>query len=209
MFSIIEIARSNPELIIFLDKLEDLKNHRNELHYVGSRTCISSIAAKDVETQTEMHPIPSNIDKNYHWNIWDLRRKAINLAYMMKCETNSTQTKISYGNFNASTQTFSSKTGETQTRCNGSTDMPKPTTLHSYIRDIDFGGVSGEIQCLNLPDASVGISAVKLRQDFDEMSIVNSPDTLEERPTVNLLDPVEEIQAVNSTALEKCTCLRL
>lgn len=183
--------------------MDDLKNHRNELHYVGNRTCVSTIAAKEVETQTETHPIPSNVDKNYHWNIWDLRRKAIDLANLMKCETNSTQTKISYGNFNANTQTFSSKVGETQTRCNGSTDMPKPTTLHSYIRDIDFGGVSDEMQCLNLPGASEGISSMNLRNNFDDMSIVNLPDDSGEIPAVNLSDPVEEIQDVNSSSEKK------
>lgn len=134
-----------------MDKLDDLKSHRNELHYVGNRTCVSSITAKDVETQTETHPIPSNVDKNYYWNIWDLRRKAISLASLMKCETNSSQTNISYGNFHANTQTYSSKAEETQTRCNRSTGtVPKPTTLRSYIRDIDFGGMSEEMECLNL-----------------------------------------------------------
>lgn len=149
LFSIIEIARTNPELIHFLDKFDDLKSRRNELHYVGS-TCVSLITAKDVETQTDTHPIPSNVDMTYHWNIWDLRRKAISLANLMNCQTNSSQTSISYGNFNANTQTYSSKVEETQTRCNSSTDMPKPTTLNSYIRDIDFGSMSDEMQCLNL-----------------------------------------------------------
>lgn len=150
LFSIIEVARTNPELIHFLDKFDDLKIHRNELHYVGSRTSASLITAKDVETQTETHPIPSNIDKNYHWNVWDLRRRAIGLANLMKCETNSSQTNISYGCFQANTQTYSSKTGETQTRCNSSTVMSKPTTLGSYIRDINFGGTSEEMLCLSL-----------------------------------------------------------
>lgn len=153
MFSIVEIARSNPELIIFLEKFDDLKNHRNELHYVGSRT-VTSTKTKDAETQTETHPIQSNIDKSYHWNIWDIRRKAIRLAYLMKCETNSTQTRISYGSFDVKTQTCCPKTGETQTRLNGSTDMPKPTTISAYMRDIDFGVISEEMVGCNLPDAS-------------------------------------------------------
>lgn len=150
LFAVIEIARSNPELINLLDKFDDLKSHRNELHYVNNRTCAPLITAKDVETQTETHPIPSNIDKNYHWNIWDIRRQAISLANLMKCQTNSSQTNISYGSFEANTQTQSSKVAETQTRRNSSTDMPKPTTLGSYIRDIDFGSLSEEMECLNL-----------------------------------------------------------
>ncbi len=68
----------------------------------------------------------------------------------MKCETNSSQTNLSYGNYNANTQTYSSKVEETQTRRNKSTGMPKPTTLCSYIRDIDFSSLSDELQCLSL-----------------------------------------------------------
>lgn len=196
MFSIIEIARSNPELIIFLNKLDDLKSHKNELHYVGSSTCPSSITSKEVETQTETHPIPSNIDKNYHWNIWDLRRKAISLAYLMKCGTNSTQTKISYAKFDANTQTFSARGRETQTRCNGSTDMPKLTTLHSYIRDF------GEDICFDLPHASEGMSAASFPHSPGERQAASLRDFAvhlpsEDRPAISLPDASEEIPAVN------------
>lgn len=148
-----------------MDKFDDLKCHRNELHYVGNRTCVSSVTAKDVETQTETHPVPSNVDKNYHWNIWDLRRKAIKLANLMKCETNSCQTNISYGNFQANTQTYSSKAEETQTRRNNSTDMLKPTTLCSYIRDIDFGGMSEEMEYLHLINDLDGTLASNLHDE--------------------------------------------
>lgn len=137
-------------MINLLDKFDDLKNHRNELHYVGSRTCVPSVRAKDAEIQTEIHPIPSHVDKNYHSNIWDLRRKTIRLANLMNCDTHSSQTDLSYGNYNEITQTYSTNSEGSQTHCNRSTDMPRPTSLFSYIRDIDFGGMSDEMQCLNL-----------------------------------------------------------
>ncbi|KAJ6640303.1 Cilia- and flagella-associated protein 206 [Pseudolycoriella hygida] len=161
LFTIIEIARTNPELIHILDKFDDLKAHRNELHYVASRTSASLISAKDAETQTETHPVPTYIDRNYHWNVWDLRRKAMSLSHLMKCETNSTQTNISYGRFHSKTQTYSLKDGETQTRCNRATNMSKPMTLRSYVRDIDFGGLSEELECFNLI------------KDLDEKSVTN------------------------------------
>ena len=32
---------------------------------------------EDVEIQTEIHPLEDAIDKNYCWNVWDLRRREI------------------------------------------------------------------------------------------------------------------------------------
>lgn len=150
LFSLIEISRTNPELIHLLNKFDDLKDHRNELHYVGSMACTSITAAKDVQTQTETHPIPVNVDRNYHWNVWDIRRKAISLANLMNSQTHSSQTVVSYGNFHTNTQTYSTKVNETQTSRHKGTDMPKPTTMLSYIRDVDFGGMSDEMLTLSL-----------------------------------------------------------
>ncbi|XP_037028228.1 cilia- and flagella-associated protein 206 [Bradysia coprophila] len=180
LFSIIEISRTNPELIHFLDKLDDLQSHRNELHYVGSRACASVTTSQDVETQTETHPIPVHVDRNYHWNIWNIRRKAIQLTNLMNSQTHSSQTVLSYGNYNANTQTYSSKAGETQTRRNRSTDtMPKPTKMLSYIRDIDFGGMSDEMLSLNLvKDLDVG-SALKFYEAEMSSTVNDETSTFE------------------------------
>lgn len=32
------------------------------------------------EIQTELHPVPCRKDESYVWNLWDLRRKAIDLV---------------------------------------------------------------------------------------------------------------------------------
>lgn len=34
----------------------------------------------DSGTQTDIHPIETNIDKSYEWNEWELRRKALQLV---------------------------------------------------------------------------------------------------------------------------------
>nr|CAD7408762.1 unnamed protein product [Timema cristinae] len=51
---------------------------------------------RDIEMQTELHPIPSYIDPNYTWNEWELKRKAIQLANICKSKTHSTQTNNSH-----------------------------------------------------------------------------------------------------------------
>ena len=38
------------------------------------------IIKRDVEIQTELHPVPSYIDPTYKWNEWDLKRDAIKLV---------------------------------------------------------------------------------------------------------------------------------
>lgn len=49
---------------------------------------------KDMATQTEAHPVPSHIDRNYHWNEWELRRRAIKLVELRHKHTHSTQVRI-------------------------------------------------------------------------------------------------------------------
>ena len=38
------------------------------------------VTKADMGTQTEVHPIETNLVKTYEWNEWELRRKAIKLV---------------------------------------------------------------------------------------------------------------------------------
>lgn len=40
------------------------------------------VITRDVKVQTELHPIKTKIDKNYMWNVWDLRRQALLFVYL-------------------------------------------------------------------------------------------------------------------------------
>ena len=41
----------------------------------------ATLAVKsDSGMQTELHPVESNVDKQYEWNEWELRRKALKLV---------------------------------------------------------------------------------------------------------------------------------
>ena len=48
---------------------------------------------KDVETPT--HIIEKNIDPNYDWNEWSLRKKALQIANIRNRKTITTQTVLS------------------------------------------------------------------------------------------------------------------
>lgn len=79
--------------------------------------------SQDQEIQTDVHPISSNIDYNYSWNVWDLRRKAIMLANARSCSTISAQTDLNYHTFGVGTQTYDGKVNENQTTVETGTNV--------------------------------------------------------------------------------------
>jgi len=73
----------------------------------------------DQETQTELHPVPFHKDETYVWNLWDLRRKAIELANLRRKKTASAQTLTSYHRLDIASQRYdlhqkNSQTNETK-----------------------------------------------------------------------------------------------
>lgn len=82
-----EVALEKIKLIYFLDILEDVQAYVRSRTYKemeeevvllkDPRDMIHSVSQ---EIQTELHPIPFKKDKDYMWNVWDLRRKAIQLV---------------------------------------------------------------------------------------------------------------------------------
>ena len=73
---------NNVQLILFFDIYNIVKLTR--------KCCIddsmdesdvpSGSTSSEREVQTDLHPIPCHKDENYVWNLWDLRRKAIELV---------------------------------------------------------------------------------------------------------------------------------
>jgi hypothetical protein len=69
----------------------------------------------EVEIQTELHPVPSYKDEKYVWNLWDLRRKAIELADLRRKKTTSSQTAITYHRLDIAQQHYESRQKSFQT----------------------------------------------------------------------------------------------
>lgn len=98
MRRIVEACRGRIELIRLLDIYDQISASYYEA-YAPSVCDMSSEATRQTaeqEIQTELHPIGFHKDQNYMWNVWDLRRKAIQLANLRKCTTKSAQTLMSY-----------------------------------------------------------------------------------------------------------------
>lgn len=95
----------NSELAIFFDKYDlieqyGIKSNQNTYDHESNVTCDLHEQCS-VGIQTEIHPIPYAMDTNHTWNLWDLRREAIELAKIQRCKTKSSQT---YGSSSYGTQ---------------------------------------------------------------------------------------------------------
>lgn len=107
-------ARNNPELTIFLDIFDQVRNGVQE--FSGKPFATKVAHTNDNGMQTEMHPVPYAKDKDYVWNVWDLRRRAIQLANLRNCRTTSAQTHLTYSSFSIKNQTINPKDQPAQTK---------------------------------------------------------------------------------------------
>ncbi|XP_031771217.1 cilia- and flagella-associated protein 206 isoform X2 [Apis florea] len=80
--------------------------------------------------QTDLHILPSFIDKNYSSNIWELRNKALHLATISRYKTRSTQTHMSNFRYGVYVQAAPPRDKEVQTRRDNYTNTKK---LLTYI----------------------------------------------------------------------------
>ena len=67
----------------------------------------------DKGIETPVHFVEKNIDPNYCWNEWELRKKAIQMANIRKTQTRSDQTILSNFRVDSDTQTYLKKDAET------------------------------------------------------------------------------------------------
>ena len=93
-------------------------------------------ATRDAGTETPVHFITKNIDPNYDWNEWGLRRRALQIANLRKCSTDGTQTDMSHFRRENESQVYLPRTQETQTKQDNGTN---PKRVHTYIAGLRNG----------------------------------------------------------------------
>merc|ERR1712226_1374500 len=104
----------------------------NDKYYAFSST--------EAGCQTDTHIMESNLVKDYEWNEWELRRKAIKLANLRTKLTKSMQTNLSNLRRDNVSQVYLPKEEATQTKKDGLTSVPKPQTYLYGLR----GGMEDE-----------------------------------------------------------------
>ncbi|CAF3559806.1 unnamed protein product, partial [Rotaria sp. Silwood2] len=130
--SIANNAKLNPELIQLLDLHTQFSNVASygDLAQVSSKPQMKA----DFGTQTDTHFYEKNIVKNYEWNEWELRRKALKLANLRRRLTKSVQTNISNFRRENSTQVYLPKDQFIQTKRDNYSNVPQPKVYLSGIR---------------------------------------------------------------------------
>lgn len=88
----------------------------------------------DASTSTPTHFVEKNIDYNYDWNEWNLRRKAIKIANLRHCKTVSCQTTLSNFRREVDTQVYLPTENETQTGKECGTNPARTVTYFAGLR---------------------------------------------------------------------------
>ncbi|KAI9517152.1 hypothetical protein NQZ68_008408 [Dissostichus eleginoides] len=130
-----EKAKLSPELIQLLQLHRQFScvSPYSELQ-PGESLLVKPITKCESGTQTDIHPLETNIDKSYEWNEWELRRKAIKLADLRTKETRSMQTDLSHMRRENVTQTWPPKDAATQSKRDGDSSVPRPQVYLAGLR---------------------------------------------------------------------------
>ena len=91
-------------------------------------------ATRDASTGTPTHFVDSYIDVNYHWNEWELRRRALKVVALKNCATSSSQTDSSHFRRDNESQVYEHRTKDTQTRREKGTNPVRVTTFVAGLR---------------------------------------------------------------------------
>ncbi|TMW58568.1 hypothetical protein Poli38472_010127 [Pythium oligandrum] len=89
----------------------------------------------DASTSTPTHFVEKNIDYNYEWNEWSLRRRALKIANLRHCKTVSCQTNLSHFRREVDTQVYLPTENTTQTGKERGTNPPRVTTYFAGLRN--------------------------------------------------------------------------
>ncbi|XP_035776048.1 cilia- and flagella-associated protein 206-like [Anopheles albimanus] len=119
-YKIVEMARRKIHIISLLNLYSKVRAAYNAPRSEGFQLKITTTCEQEV--QTDLHPIPSCIDREYRWNVWDYRREAIRLADLRNKRTTSVQTLESCRSIPKATQIYTRKVQSTQTRISRGTE---------------------------------------------------------------------------------------
>ncbi|XP_039638694.1 cilia- and flagella-associated protein 206 isoform X3 [Perca fluviatilis] len=130
-----EKAKHSPELIQLLKLHQQFScvSPYAEMQ-PGERLLVKPITKCESGTQTDIHPVETNIVKSYEWNEWELRRKAIKLADLLTKVTHSAQTDLSHMRRENVTQTWLPKNAACQSKRDGESNVPKPQIYLAGLR---------------------------------------------------------------------------
>lgn len=130
---VIDAARASPELIHLL-QLEQFFPQVAMGTVLRTTKGVQGPTVRkkkvDASTSTPTHFVEKHIDPNYHWNEWELRRRAIKIVNLRHAKTRSVQTVSSHFRRETETQVYLPRDSSTQTGIQRGTNPPRQ---HQYI----------------------------------------------------------------------------
>lgn len=131
---IINVAKRNPELI----QLLEMHNQFRTISQYGDQQKLiqKPIIKSDMGSQTDTHILDHNMVKDYEWNEWELRRKALKMTNLRTKVTHSIQTDFSNYRRDNVTQTWQLKDHNTQTKVDSYTNVPNPKVFLAGLRGV-------------------------------------------------------------------------
>jgi hypothetical protein len=128
-----DVCYKHPELIHLMRIHEDFP--KSSLHSILQLTSGNQAAMMaDASTDTPLHMQESNIDKNYEWNEWRMRREALHMADIKRKQTSATQTALSHLRRETETQVYLQKEVATNTTKESGTNPPRWRKYNAGLR---------------------------------------------------------------------------
>eukprot|EP00742_Colponemidia_sp_Colp-10_P005998 GILJ01006420.1.p1 GENE.GILJ01006420.1~~GILJ01006420.1.p1 ORF type:complete len:635 (+),score=116.45 GILJ01006420.1:31-1905(+) len=145
------ICRRRPELIHLLQLQDDfpaasLSNLLQGREGIHPPFAFSAPVLVDAATETPLHFVERNVNPQYHWNEWELRKKALQMANIRKKRTTGAQCDLSHFRRENETQVWLAKDQTTNT---GVTQGTNPIRSRNYIKGLR-GDPSAEKVVTNL-----------------------------------------------------------
>lgn len=128
----LEYIRNNPHLINLLDVVTEVRKVRHIEELVAK--IIPKITYYEKDVQTELHPVPEKIVKDYVWNLWEYKKRACQWATIVNCRTHSTQTRYSHLRSEIQCQTTENRDKCLQTRRDNNMNTMNIQMFHRGLR---------------------------------------------------------------------------
>nr|XP_023017749.1 cilia- and flagella-associated protein 206-like [Leptinotarsa decemlineata] len=130
---VLNLCRKKCELILHLRVKNHLIKVRNQKKLVEHEEIHKETKEQGTYIESYMPPPISKYSK-YDSNVWDLRRKAWQMAYLKNCKTSSTQTERSFSKNCNPTQTYMPKETSVQTTVDNYSETPTPLGFFYGLR---------------------------------------------------------------------------
>ena len=150
--SALDVAKRHPELIPLLGlQTEFPELHAPKIPVRAKMAEKPQSKYRNVETETEVHPVESYIDRTYHWNQWELMKRKKILKGLENKRTKGAQTDLSNYRRESYVQTVDKVDKSEQTMVDSGVSMPRTIRYIAGLRGDSCTRAKSVTLVLDLP----------------------------------------------------------